>query len=222
MNDQIMSWVGVFLNAVQGALHKLIWFLPNVIVALMFLLLGSIVGRWIGCFVEKALGKLKIAELATAANVNKYLEPFGVKSPQQLFGKLTHIFIFLITLIAAADILHLPQVTSLIQTVLLYIPKAIVALLILLVGLAAARVSDGFLKGELVQSVPALKGFVRFLIVSFALLASLNQFEIAPRLVEILFGGLIFAMSLALGLAFGLGGKGTATEILDRLYKKKP
>ncbi len=222
MNEQMVSWIDSFVNAVQGATHKLIWFIPNVVVALLFLLLGSILSRWAGSFVENVLGKLKIAELATTININRYLEPFGVKSPQQLLGKLTQIFVFLISVIAAADILHLPQITSLIQTVLLYIPKAIVALLILLVGLTAARVSDGFLKGELVRNVPALKGFVRFLIVAFTLLAALDQFEISPRLVEILFGGLIFSMSLAMGLAFGLGGKETAKDMLDHMYRKKP
>jgi len=220
MRDEMTTWLDALVNATQNAVNKVIWFTPNLIMALLVLFVGTVLGRWLGTFVESVLNKMKASELTASLNMNKYLEPFGLKSPQQLLGKLVHLFIVLVAVIAAADILHLPQVTALIQTVLMYIPKAIVALLILGVGLWAARFVESLLKGDLVQRVPALKGLVRFLIVSFALLATLDQFNISARLIEILFGGLVFAMSLAIGLSFGLGGKDFAKSILEKLQKK--
>jgi len=220
MQEQVTNWLDALVTASQGAMQKVISFTPNLVVALLLLLLGTIVGRWIGAFIEVVLNKLKISEITHTLHLEKYLEPFGIRSLQQLFGKLAHFFIFLVTLTAASDILGLPQVTGLIQTVLLYIPKAVMALLILVVGLWAARLSDNLLKGDLAQRIPPIKGLVRFLIVTFALLSAMHQFEISPKLIEILFAGLIFAMSLAAGLAFGLGGKDTAKEFLDRLKRK--
>jgi hypothetical protein len=220
MQEQMSDWLNALINASQNAVFKVISFTPNLVVALLILLLGTIVGRWIGRFVEVVLNKMRFSELGSALHLEKYLAPFGMTSLQQFLGKLAHFLIFMITLIAATDILELPQVTSLVQTVLLYIPKAIVALLILVVGLWASRLSDNILTGELSVRIPPLKGLVRFLIVTFALLAALHQFEISPKLIEILFAGMIFAMSLATGLSFGLGGKDAARELLEKLKKK--
>ncbi len=220
MQETVMNWIDALVKATQTAVAKAIGFVPQLVFALLLLLFGLICGRWVGQAVEKVLGKMKISEATKALNLNKYLEPLGLESLQELLGKLTHFFIFLITLIAAADILGLPQVTALIQTVLLYIPKAVIALLILVAGLWASRISDSFLKGKTFQQIPALKGLVRFLIVTFAFLAALDQFEISPRLIEILFGGLIFAMAIAVGISFGLGGKDAARDVLERLRKK--
>ncbi len=221
MHEEMDTWLDALVNATQSAVNKVIWFTPNLVVALLLLLLGTILGRWVGKFVETVLGKLKFSDFAKELKADRFVTPFGLNSPQQLIGKLSHLFVFLITLIAAADILHLPQVTGLIQTVLLYIPKAVVALLILFVGLWGTKISDGFLKGELLQRVPALKGLIRFLIVTFALLAALDQFQVSPQMIQILFAGLVFAMALAGGLAFGLGGKEAARDLLDHLKSRK-
>lgn len=217
MNSNLISWLDALELASHGAVNKVILFAPNLVFALVLLLIGSLLGRLLGLFIEKGLSKLKVTEMTSSLNVNQYIEPFGFKSVPHLIGKLAYLFVFLISFVAAADILHLPQVTSLVQAVLLYIPKAIVAILILLVGMWASRISEGVLKGELIQKFPVLKSLVRFLIITFALLAALDQFQISPRLIEILFAGLIFAMSLATGLAFGLGGKDFAKGILDKL-----
>src|SRR5262245_4655505 len=106
MHAEMTNWLDALINASQSAVHKVIAFTPNLVVSLLLLLLGAIVGRWIGTFLEMVLNKMKISELTHALHLEKYLEPFGLRSLQQLLGKLTHFFIFLVALIAAADILE--------------------------------------------------------------------------------------------------------------------
>lgn len=220
MKEQMTSWLDSIVSAIQNTFQSVISFIPNVLAALVVILLFNWLGRWVGSLIEKLLNKINLAEKFPALDFTKYVEPLGLRSIQHLFGKLVHLFIFLVALLAAADILNLPQVTGLLNTILLFVPKAIVALLILVVGVGAAKLSDSFLKGEFFEQVPALKGLVRFVIVTFAFLAALNQFEVSPRLIEILFAGVVFAMAIGTGLAFGLGGKEAAKDLLDRLRRK--
>ena len=220
MKEQVLTWLDALVGASQNAVTKVIWFMPNLVAALLVLLIGTIMGRYLGNFIERALVSIKLDRWTSKLDLKQYIEPFGLKSVPQFVGKLTHLFIFLIAVIAAADIANFSNITSLLQSVLLYIPKAIVALLILFVGLASAQLSEGFIKGNLVQKVPLLRGLVKFLIVTFALLAALDQLGVSSRLVQILFAGIIFAMSLGAGLAFGLGGRDYARDILSKLRQK--
>ncbi|MCB0308968.1 MAG: hypothetical protein KDD48_06315 [Bdellovibrionales bacterium] len=221
MMNGIQNWLDALINASQNAVNKVILFTPNLIAALILLLIGTMVGRYLCMGVEKLLTKTKISEWIKTLGLDQHLEPFGFKSLPHFLGKLAHLFVVLITVIASADILGLPQVTGLIETILGFIPRAVVALLIVMVGLWGIKISDGFLKGDTIQRFPVLKGLVRFLIMTFALLAALDQFNVSTRMIEILFGGLVFAMALAAGLSFGLGGKEAAKDILDKLKKAK-
>ena len=79
---------------------------------------------------------------------------------------------------------------------------------------AAAQAAE-FAAADMVSMV------TRYAIIVFAVLAALTQLEIAPELVEILFMGIVFAVSLAAGLAFGLGGRDAAARYLDKMTREK-
>ena len=125
-------------------------------------------------------------------------------------------------IVAALDILKLDQVTIFFRDVVLgYLPKVIVSVLILLGAMVVANVASasvvagaraaGFKAADLLGSV------TRYAIILFAILAVLNQLEIAPELVQTLFMGIVFAASLAIGLAFGLGGKEAAAKYIAKM-----
>jgi len=129
-------------------------------------------------------------------------------------------FIFLV---AAANVLGMPQVSLLLNQVLLWIPNLLVAAVILLVAPLLARFVRGAIEvgaGQMGFSNSALLGRIaEIAIVAFAVLVAINQLGIAADLINILFIGVVAAVSLAFGLAFGLGGRDVAARITEDWYK---
>jgi hypothetical protein len=128
-------------------------------------------------------------------------------------------FIFLV---AAANVLGMTQVSVLLNQVLLWIPNLLVAAVILLVAPLVARFVRGAIEvgaGEMgFSNAPLLGRIAEVAIVAFAVLVAINQIGIAADLINILFIGLVAALSVAFGLAFGLGGRDVAARITEQWY----
>ena len=126
------------------------------------------------------------------------------------------IFVFLMT---ALEIVGLTQVNLFLRDgVLAYLPQVIIAALILI---AATLIADAMAKLVLaaaktanLRSAGFLAGIVKYAIWIFALIVALAKLGIAPEFMQILFTGLVAALALALGLAFGLGGRDAATRAI--------
>jgi hypothetical protein len=125
---------------------------------------------------------------------------------------------------AATDILGLNQVTSFLNNTLLYLPNVVVATIILsiafLLGSFVYTIVRSSTKAAGVMSATLLATIIKWSIVVFGLLAALLQLGIATSLVNTIFIGLVAALSLAIGLAFGLGGKEEAALILKKLREE--
>jgi hypothetical protein len=195
--------------------------------ALIILIIGWIIGGVLKHVIERIFSTLKINELLDAAGVDSLAERAGYKLHAGAFvGALVKWFIIIVFFVAALDVLNLDQVTVFFRDVVLgYLPQVIAAVLILFGAMIVANVIDksvvagaraaGFGSPEL------LGNFARYAVIVFAVLAALSQLEIAPRLVELLFAGFVFATALALGLAFGLGGRDAAGRYVDSIAHKK-
>jgi len=140
-----------------------------------------------------------------------------------LIGWLVKWFLLVVFFIATADILGLSQITGFLNSVVLYIPNVIIAVVVILLGIII-----GSFTGEVVQkAVKASKmhtgevmgGIAKWAIVVFAFMAALMQLGIASAMIQTLFTGLVAMLAIAGGLAFGLGGRDVAEEILGVLKK---
>jgi small-conductance mechanosensitive channel len=107
--------------------------------------------------------------------------------------------------------------------VLGYLPQVIVAVLILLVAAVVAEAAEqvvvGSAKAAALKSAGFLGKVARYAIWIFALLAALAQLNVATLFVQTLFTGVVIAVSLAVGLAFGLGGQQAAARYLEHLQQ---
>jgi len=105
----------------------------------------------------------------------------------------------------------------------LYVPNVIISVIILLAGILLAnfvqRVVKSAVEAAKLQSADFLSGIAKWAILVFSFMAALVQLQIAQELIRVLFTGLVAMLSLAGGLAFGLGGKDHASRVLDRLRK---
>lgn len=202
---------------------EVITFMPMLLTALLILIVGWILGGVLKRVVQTVFTRMKVNEALDAAGVDVLTERAGYKLQAGLFvGTLVKWFVIAVFFVAALDILRLTEVTEFVREVVLgYLPNVIVAVLILIAASVVANIaSTAVVSGVRAAQMGSAEMFGKiayYAIITFAILAVLNQLKIAPELVQMLFAGLVFASALALGLAFGLGGRDTAARYLDKM-----
>jgi hypothetical protein len=219
---EVLSAVDLTTSLQQG-LDSLFGFIPNLIGFLVILIVGYLVARIVKGVVAKLLDKLGLDRHLHSGQTGEYVERVSPgASPSKLIGAIAFWFIFLFVLSAAIGALQIPAVTAFMNQVLAYLPNVIVAVIIFVVaGVVAAGVAGLVAKtmgdtptGKVVASV------VPALVMGIAIFMILNQLRIAPEIVQITYTALIGALALGLALAFGLGGREVAAEMLRGAYQK--
>ena len=210
-------------NSVQQGLDSMFGFIPNLIGFLVILIVGYFVARIVKAVVSKLLDKAGLDDHLRSGQTGEYVEKVSPgASPSRLIASVVFWFIFLFVLSAAIGALQIPAVTAFMNQVLAYLPNVIVAVLIFVIaGVVAAAVAGLVAKtmgdtptGKVVASV------VPALVMGIAIFMILNQLKIAPEIVQITYTALIGALALGLALAFGLGGREVAAEMLRGAYQK--
>ena len=213
--------VNTLLGSLNQGLSNTVAFLPNFIVGIIILLIGIVIA---------SLVKRVVIEILRTLNVDKYLEKYNIPSTEKAFGwvailaEIVRWFVIVLFLIPTADVWQLPQVATILNTFLLYLPNVFVSAIIGIIGLVfaklAADVVSASTKGLSPDVSRTVTSTVRISIIVFVLLAVLNQLGVAQDLIRILFTGFVAMVALAGGIAFGLGGQGSAKALLDKLQKK--
>lgn len=206
------------LTAFSQALSAFFSFIPRLIGAVIVLLIGWLIGRLVGTLVTRGLRMIKFDSVAERAEISEFLRNAGVRmDPAAVVGALARWFIYLIFWQAAAGILGFPQITQILNGIIAFIPRIVVALVILLVGALAgtllARVVRGSLKTAHFGDADILANIARFAVIAFAVVAALSQLEIAPAIVNTLWMATVGAVALAFALAFGLGARDAAGSL---------
>jgi hypothetical protein len=220
----ISDWGEAIRTSLAGALALFLAGIPRVIGFLLILLIGWFISGLLARAVAGLLRAVRFNDLAQRAGITGFVQQMGIR--RDAAGVMADIvlwFVRLVTLIVAFDALGLPAVSQVLQQLLLWIPNLIVALVILVIaGLAAnafGRLVRGATAGAGFSNPDLLGSIARMAVWSFGIIIAVNQIGIAQTLVNTLFFGLIGALALALGLAFGLGGRDTAGEIVRSWYQ---
>src|SRR3989344_3409783 len=213
-------WDAIFLSINRGALVAST-FIPNLIAGIVILLIGVILA---------SIVKKIVTQLSNALKIESYLKQYGVPEARKEFtwtnilSEIARWFIIVIFLIPTAEVWGLPQVTTILNTFLIYLPNVFVAAIIVLIGfVVAGLIHDVVLASASkfsAQSSQAIASFAKWAIIVFMFLAALTQLGIAKDLIQILFTGFVAMIALAGGIAFGLGGQNTAKDILETIRKK--
>jgi hypothetical protein len=220
--NPVQTWGEAISFSLVGLWERFIGFLPSLIGALLVFFLGLIVAVALGKVAEKLIGVLRVDQLVEKMRVGEKFRSAGFKlNISRFFGELVKWFLILVFLMAATDILGLKQVTSFLNSIILYVPNIVVATIILslafLLGNFVYNVVRGSTKAAGIMSAALLATISKWAIVIVGLLAALQQLGIAVSLINTIFIGVVAALSLAAGLAFGLGGKEEAGAILRKL-----
>ncbi len=221
----ITDWGAAIMTSLTAALTMFLAAIPRVIGFLVILVIGWLIAGLIGAAVAALLRAVRFNDLAQRSGLAGFVHSMGIrKDTAGVLADIVKWFVRLIVLVVAFDALGLPAVSSVLQQFLLWIPNLVVALVILVIaGLGANAL------GDLVRGATAQAGFsnpdllatiTRVAVWGFGIVVAVNQIGVAQTLVKTLFMGLIGALALALGLAFGLGGRDTAREIVDSWYNR--
>ncbi len=206
---------------------QVVMHLPAVLTSILVLVIGAMIASGLKKLIETASRKLGINSAFNSAGADEWLNKADLNiDVGTILGTLVKWFVLVVFFVVALDIVGLDQVNSFLrEDVLSYVPRVIVAVLILIV----ASIIAGVVK-KAVTSFAKMSGLAHadifgkvayVAIVTTAILAALNELRIATELIQPLFYGVVFALSLALGLAFGLGGREAAGRAIDKMSRKQ-
>jgi len=221
----VQTWGEAITLSLIELWARFISFIPALIGAVLVFVLGWILANVLGKLIEKALKTARLDQALGKVGFNERLSEIGIgKSTAELLGGIVKWFLILVFLMAATNILGLTQVTDFLNSIILYLPNVVVAVVVLavafLVGGFAYDVVKGSTRAAGVMSAKLLAAISKWAIIIFGILAALIQLGIATSLVSTIFIGIVSAISLATGLAFGLGGRDEAASMLKKLREE--
>jgi hypothetical protein len=221
----ITDWGDAVLTSIASALALFLGAIPKVIGFLVILIIGWIISGLLAGAVASLLRAVRFNDLAERSGFAGFVRQMGVRTDASgLLATLAKWFVRLIVLVVAFDALGLPAVSQVLQQLLLWLPNLVVALVILVIAGLAANALHGLVRGATAQagfgSPDLLANVARVAVWGFAIVVAVNQVGVAETLVNTLFMAIVGALALALGLAFGLGGRETAQQIVSSWYRR--
>lgn len=220
-----MQELNMVVDSLRGLLYEIGVFLPRLGTALIVLLLGWLFAKGARLAVVKALRALNFHVLTERAGIDSFLQQGGTeKDTTDLFGAIAYLLVILASLIIASNSLGLAQVTDLLGRVMLFMPKLLVALLVIVFGsyfarfagrsvhtyCRAADIADGDLLGRLMQ----------YGVMVFVVLLAIDHLDVGGGLIQQTFLILLGGVVVALALAFGIGGRDRAAALIERWFPR--
>lgn len=221
----LIAQVGGFnvLESLQEAFTTLVNYLPVLIGALLILVIGFIIAKLLQKGLTKLLRRFEFDQRMTSGHNGEYVQRFSPQgSPARLVGMVVFWVLMVFVIAATIAALQIPALTAFMNQVLGYLPRVIAALLILVVAAVIAKAVGGLAQrtmgdtptGRVVRTAaPAL-------VMAIAVFMILNQLNIAPVIVTITYAALIGALALGAALAFGLGGREAAANMINSGYQR--
>ena len=221
-----MQNIDMWLDTTREFLHRIAAFLPLLAVGIVVILVGWLFAKAIRFAVEKALRAVNFNVLTERAGTDHFLRQGGLQGDTTtLFGIFTFWVVIIAALIIAFNAMGLTYITDLLQRVELFMPKVLVAMLVVVLGSYFAKFIGEAVHTYCVDAqIPdsdILGRIARYLIMTFVIMIALSQIEVGGDIVQrtflIILGGLV----LALALAFGIGGKDWAATMLERWWPQR-
>lgn len=205
--------------------EKLTGISPSIFWSGIVLLLGILVAKWMAALTCAFISRIRLNQILKRMGLEEALSKIDASlNAPKFFGEIVKWFFIVLSLMASSEILGLTQFSQFLEKVIGYFPNIFISALIFVVAVFLSDFSQkivvGTLKEEKITYSRFLGRMIRWAIWLFAILAILYQLQITPSLILVIFIGMVATTSIALGIAFGLGGKDLAVKILKELEEK--
>jgi len=208
-------------SIIQPFWKSFVGFLPDLFGGLLILIIGLIVANLLKGILLSIFGFLKFEKVFQQA---KGVDKGEIRLWEEIIAEIVRWTVVILFLIPTLQVWGLTEATTVLNEVLFYIPNVIIAVVIGFVGLVASNLVASLVRRTVKtlgsSTANTLAVFTKSVIVFFTVLVVLSQLGVAQDIVRILFTGIIGMLALAGGLAFGLGGKEIARDLLADLTKK--
>ncbi len=201
----------------QDAIGVFVSFIPQLIGALVILIVGYIIAKALQALVGRVLQAVGFDSWMERGGIKQFFDRAQTnQTPHSILGLLVFWFVFIIAITMAADALGIPQVSAVLAQLIAYIPSIIVAILILILATLLANFLAGIVRGATGSDM--LSSIARYAVIVYAAFAALTQLGIAVQLTANTFLIVLGALALAAALAFGIGGREVARDIVEKAY----
>lgn len=220
---ELDTWGQSFVAAMTTLWTKIASFIPDLIAAMLIILLGLVVAKVADTVLSKGFAKIGLDRLMSGAGVVKLLGRAGIAAPvSQVIGKIAYWFIVLTFVISAAETLGLARVSSTLDAFALYLPKVFGAALILLAGLLLSHLVNGIVRGAAesigIDYAQGLGRFAQGLLVIITVSLAIGQLQIETALLNTVIAIVLVSFGAAAALALGLGSREVVGQIIAGVY----
>ncbi len=204
-------------DALQNALSTIVGYIPQLIAAIVILVVGYLVAKLLQVVVRRVLQSIGFDQWMERGGIKQFFDRAQTEhTPATIIGLLVFWFIFIIAITMATDALGIPQVSAVLREVVAYIPNVIAAILVVILAALLANFVAGIIRGA--TGVEILATGARVAIIVYAVFVALTQLGIAVELTAPTFLIVLAGVVVAAAIAFGWGGREIARDILERAY----
>jgi small-conductance mechanosensitive channel len=208
------------LQSVQNALSTFLEYIPQLIGAIIILVIGYIVARVLQAVVARVLQAIGFDRWMERGGIKQFFDRAQTReTPATVLGRLGFWFVFIIAITMAADALGIRQVSEVLSQLIAYIPSIIAAILILVLAALLADFLAGIVRGAIGSEL--LANIARYAIIVYAAFAAITELGIAVQLTAPTFLIILGAVALAAAIAFGLGSREVAKDIVEKAYERR-
>jgi hypothetical protein len=212
--------VNMLLESIRESLRQIGAFLPRLLLAIVILIIGWLVAKAVRFAIVKALRTINFNVVTEKAGIDHFLKQGGADiDTVRVLGSLSYWLVILAALMIASNSLDLAYVTDLIGRIVLFVPKVMVAVVILVFGVYFARFVGAalttYLRNIGVGEAGLVGRLALYAIVVFVIMIALDQMGLGD-IIRQAFLIIVAAIALGLALAFGLGGQKRAGELIER------
>ena len=220
-----MDRMDSLFEPLRATLGNVLAFLPQVAVAIVVVIAGWLLAKAARFALVKALRAINFNVLTERAGLDGFLRQGGIRADTtDVFGVLVYWLVVLAALVIAFNTLGMPYITDLLRQVVFFVPRLMVALVILAFGAYFARFVGGavmaYCRNVGLQDGDILGRVAQYAILAFVLLLALEQMQIGGDIIRHSFLIVLAGIVLAPALAFGIGGQGWAADLLDRWWPR--
>ena len=208
------------VESLQEGLSAFFAFIPQLIGAILILIVGYVVARILQTLVARVLRAIGFDGWMERGGIKQFFDRAQTReTPATVLGILVFWFVFIIAITMAADALGIQQVSEVLGQLIAYIPSIIAAILILVLAALLANFLAGIVRGATGSDL--LANIARYAIIVYAVFAAITELGIAVQLTAPTFLIILGAAALAAAIAFGWGGRDVAKEIIENAYHRR-
>lgn len=214
------TWYNTLMIAVAQALNEMAIFVPKTIIAVVVLLIGAAIARLLRSVTIKFFESLRVSAIVKNTPIEQFFKNAELTTKiEEVLGSVVYWLLMLIVVHTAVTVVGLTSLSIILSKILGYLPHVFAAVLILFMGILVSGIVESLVKGSIKsingRSARLLGKVSSYLVLVLTVMMAISELGIASQFIMILFVGFVACLSLALGLAFGLGGQHVVKKILE-------